>query len=152
MEFSWHAPEFKYHYKDSSWYWTSGIVAGILFLISLFQKNYLLAIFLVLAEFTVLIWAKRLPKTIEFKINEKGVNFGHYKFYPYEDLAGFHIKHDNEEIGELVLKTHSKITPFVKIHIFLKDSSDIRDILKKYLDEVEYEESFMDSISDLLGF
>lgn len=130
----------------------SGIIAGILFLIALCQKNFLLAVFVILAEFTVIIWAKRLPKTIEFKIDEKGIHCGQLRFYPYEDLAGFHIKKENKEAGDLILKTKSKINPVIKINIFLKDLNNIKNVLKNYLDEVEYEESFIDSITDKLGF
>ncbi len=151
-KFIWKAPEFKYYYKDVSWYWVSGIIAGTLFLIALYQKNFLLAIFIALAEFTVIILGKRLPKTIEFEINNEGVQCGKMSFYKYDELTGFHIKKDNEEAGELILKTDSKITPFVKINIFIKDQEQIRDILKNFLDEVEYEESLFDIISDKLGF
>ncbi|MBU4348329.1 hypothetical protein KJ671_02410 [Patescibacteria group bacterium] len=151
-EFSWRAPEFKYYYKDASWYWTSGIIAGVLISISLFQKNFLLAIFLVLAELIIIMWAKQIPRTIDFKINEDGIHCGKLKFYPYEELDGFYIEKDNEEAGELILKTQSAINPFVKINIFIKDQKIIDNILKNFLDEVEYEESFLDKLSDFLKF
>lgn len=151
-EFIWHAPEFKYHHKEASWYWISGLIAAALFIAALYQENILLAIFIILAEITTIILGKRLPKTIEFKINKDGIQCGKLAFYEYEGLTGFHIKKDNEEIGELILKTDSRITPVVKINIFMKDQEYIRDVLKNFLDEVEYEESFLDTISDKLGF
>jgi len=151
-EFIWHAPEFKYYYKEASWYWISGIIAGVLFLMALYQRNFLLAIFVVLAELTTIILAKRLPRTIEFKVDKNGIHCGKLAFYEYEGLTGFHIKKGNEEVGELIVKTNSKITPIIKINIFTKDQELIRDILKNFLDEVEYEESFLDAISDKLGF
>lgn len=151
-EFTWRAPEFKYYYKESSWYWMAGIFFGILFLIALWQRSIVVAIFWVMAGATVMMWAKRLPKTIEFKIDDKGVHFGKIRFFPYEEITGFAIKKDNEEAGELILKTDSKINPIIKINIFLKDRQPIAEILKNFLDEVEYEESFIDRLSDLLGF
>lgn len=152
MEFTWKAPEFKYYYKEKSWYWMAGIFFAALFLISLYQKSIVIAIFWVLAGVTVMIWAKKLPKTIEFKITNAGVHFGKMRFFPYEDLAGFAIKKDSEEAGELILKTTSKINPIVKINMFMQDKDAIKDILKNFLDEVEYEESFFDIISDKIGF
>ncbi|MCL5017266.1 MAG: hypothetical protein M1155_01205 [Patescibacteria group bacterium] len=152
MEFKWKAPEFKYYYKERSWYWTAGIFFGALFLIALYQKSMIIAIFWIITGVTVMMWAKRLPKTIEFKITDDGVHFGKIKFFPYEELTGFAIKKDNQEAGELILKTDSKINPVVKINMFMKDEDAIRDILKNFTDEVEYEESFFDIISDKIGF
>jgi hypothetical protein len=152
MEFKWKAPEFKYYYKERSWYWLAGIFFGILFLIALYQKSIVIAIFWIIAGTTVMMWAKRLPKTIEFKITNDGVHFGKIRFFPYEELTGFAVKKDNEEAGELILKTTSKINPIVKINMFMQDETDIKDILKNFIDEVEYEESFFDVISDKIGF
>jgi hypothetical protein len=150
-EIVWRGPEFKYYHKEISWYWMSGIISGALFLIALFQKNILLAVFVAITEFTIVILAKRLPKTIEFKINEEGVHFGKINFYSYKELSGFDIRKENDEVSELVLLTDSKINPTIKINIPLKDEEDIRNILKNSLDEVEYENTFFDSIEDLLG-
>jgi len=150
-EIVWRGPEFKYYHKEISWYWMSGIISGALFLIALFQKNILLAVFVAITEFTIVILAKRLPKTIEFKINEEGIQFGKINFYPYKELSGFDIRKENDEVSELVLLTDSKINPTIKINIPLKDEEDIRNILKNSLDEVEYEDTFFDSIEDLLG-
>ena len=151
-EFSWKAPEFKYYYKDTSWYWMAGIFFGILFLIALAQKSIVIAIFWVIMGTTVIIWAKRLPKTIEFKIDEKGVYFGRTGFYPYEEIIGFFIKQDSDETGELILKIDSRINPIIKINMFMSDRGHIENALKNFLNEVEYEESFTDRISDFLGF
>jgi len=150
-EIIWRGPEFKYFHKESSWYWTTGIAAGILFLIALYQQNILLAIFVALTELTMIILAKRLPRTIEFKINEDGVHFGKMAFYSYEELTGFDINKENNEVSELVLLTDSKINPTIKINIPLKDEENIRSILKDHIDEVEYENTFFDSMADLLG-
>ena len=151
-EFAWHAPEFKYYYKESSWYWMAGIFFGILFLIALWQRSIVIAIFWIMMGATVMVWAKRLPKTIEFKIDGKGVHFGKIKFFPFDELGGFAVKKDNEDAGELILKNNSVIHPIVKINIFLKDREHIENALKNHLDEVEYEESFTDRVSDFLGF
>jgi hypothetical protein len=152
MEFIWKAPEFKYYYKKPSWYWMVGIFFGALFLIAIYQRSVVVAIFWVLAGATMMMQAKRIPKTIEFKINDGGVHFGKIKLFPYEEITGFAVKKDNEEAGELILKTNSKINPIVKINIFIKDEEQIKNILKNYLNEVEYEESFFDVISDKIGF
>lgn len=150
-EITWRGPEFKYYHKEPSWYWISGIISGALFLISLYQKNILLAIFVAITEFTIILLAKRLPKTIEFKINGDGIHFGKITFYSYEELTGFDIREENSEVSELVLLTNSKINPTIKINIPAKDEEDIRNILKNFIDEVKYEDTLFDSIENLLG-
>src|SRR3989344_7985366 len=94
-EITLYAPEFKYHHKELGWYWLSIIVSGILFLISLWQKNLLFGIFVVIAELMVIIWAKEFPKNIRFKLSGRGLEIGKMKFYQYEELDGFHI-HEEE--------------------------------------------------------
>lgn len=150
-EIIWRGPEFKYYHKEVSWYWINAIIAGSLFLIALYQKNILMAIFIAITEFTIILLAKRLPKTIEFKIDGDGIHFGKITFYSYEELTGFEIRKENDEVSELVLLTDSKINPTIKINIPLKNEEDIRDILKNFIDEVEYEDTLFDSIADLLG-
>jgi len=150
-EIIWRGPEFKYYHKETSWYWMNGIIAGALFLIALYQQNILLAIFVAITELTIIMLAKRLPKTIEFRVNEDGIYFGKMAFYSYEELTGFDINEESGEVGELVLLTNSKINPTIKINIPVKDEEGIRNVLKNHLDEVEYESTFFDSIADLLG-
>ncbi|MEK7462855.1 MAG: hypothetical protein AAB621_00625, partial [Patescibacteria group bacterium] len=140
-EIAWRSPEFKYYHKEPSWYWINAIIAGSLFLIALYQKNILMAIFIAITELTIIMLAKRLPRTIEFKIDKDGIHFGKITFYSYEELTGFEIRKENDEVSELVLLTDSKINPTIKINIPVKNEEDIRNILKNFIDEVEYEDT-----------
>lgn len=151
-EISWQAPEFRYRYKDESWYWLTIMAAAILFLISLWQKNFLFAIFLIIAEAMVLIWAKELPRNFHFKLDKKGVHLGKMKFYSYEELIGFHLHESDNEISELILKTKHRFHPYVKILLLTGDAPEINKFLKKHLSEIEYEESLADSFSKMIGF
>lgn len=151
-EITWQAPEFRYRYKDESWYWLTIMAAGILFLISLWQKNLLFAIFIIIAEVMVILWAKELPKNLHFKLDKKGVHLGKIKFYSYEDLSGFHLHEEDGDISELVLKTKEKLHPYVKILLLTNDAPEIKKFLKKHVPEMEYEESLTDSLSKIIGF
>lgn len=150
-EITWRGPEFKYYHKEPSWYWINGIIAAALLLFSLYQNNILLAIFIGITEFTIIILAKRLPKTIDFKITEDGIHFGKYTFHAYEELKGFQIKPESDELSELTLVTNSRLNPTIKMNIFVKDQEDIREMLKNFIDEVEYQDTLFDSVADLLG-
>lgn len=161
-EIIWTAPEFKYHQKDVSWYWLSILAAAVIILISLWLKNFLFAIFVVIAEIVLISWAKRQPKNIKFGINEKGISIGEAKFYEYKELKGFflkegpaarpaHLSGQGPE-GELILKTNFKIEPYIKIFVFNGDIPEIKSFLKNHLEEIEYTESLHEAISKIIKF
>jgi len=150
-EIIWTAPEFRYVHKDVEWYWMTLIVAGILVLIALWQKNLLFAMFIVIAEVMTIMWAKELPKNIEFKLDKKGIHIGKIKFYGYEELSGFHILENNDET-ELILKTREKLHPYLKIILENNEVPEIKELLKQHLPEIEYEESLSDTIAKIIGF
>lgn len=151
-EIVWNAPEFQYRYKDASWYLLSVAITVILVLLAIWQKNILFAIFVIIAELTIIHWAKRVPKILEFKISNRGVGIGKIKFYPYEELIGFHIRDNQDGAEELILATKSKINPFIKISIPNQDIPEMKELLKKFLNEVEYEESVIDVFIRMIGF
>ncbi|MEK9170661.1 MAG: hypothetical protein AAB674_03385 [Patescibacteria group bacterium] len=150
-EISWQAPEFKYEHKDISWYWLSIIVTGLIILLAIWQKNPLFALFIAIAEIMIIFWAKEFPKTLNFKIDDKGVHIDKIKTYDYDDLKGFHII-EKENISELVLKTKNRLHPIIKIIIAKTNIVEIKDILNDHLPEIEYEESLTDHIDRLLKF
>ncbi len=151
-DISWHAPEYEYSPKSSAWYWTSLFLALVLIIFALWQKNFLFAVFVFIAELIVFAVADKHPKIWEFTINEKGAYIGKNKFYPYDQIEAFDI-HMNE-IGhdQLVLKTKKKISPIVTINIYKEDQEKIKEFLKKYIPHEEIEISFGDVVSKLIGF
>jgi len=151
QEINWQAPEFHYHYKDVSWYWLSVIIAGLIILTAIWQKNLLFALFAVIAEIVIIFWAKERPKILNFKLDNKKVHVDKITAYSYEDLEGFHIL-EKDDFNELILKTKSRMHPFIKIIMEDIDISRVRDFLKNHLPEIEYEESLTDHIHKLLKF
>ena len=150
-EIIWIAPEFEYRPKDVGWYWMSIIVAAFFILAAIWQKNFLFAIFIIVAEAMMLYWARQLPPHIEFKLDDKGLLLGKNKFHAYEEMSGFSVI---EKMGswELILKTKERIQPFIKISIFENDAEDIKKLLKERLEEMEFPESIVDHISKIIGF
>ncbi len=73
LKIEWQAPEFEYREKDISWYWLSIIVAVLILSVSVWQKNFLFAAFVVMAEMLILVWAGRKPREISFSLDEKGL-------------------------------------------------------------------------------
>lgn len=155
--FEWQAPEFEYQPKSVSWYWLSAIIGIILIALAIWQKNLLFIIFVVIAWLVIIASANRFPTIWEFKIDEKGINIAlpneksSAKFYPYAEIEGFDIHFGGEQYKELILKIKSKFSPFLKINIYFSDEEKIKNFLLKYLIKEEYEQSFSDSFSKLIG-
>lgn len=153
----WQAPEYEYQHKDVSWYWLSVIAAIIVAALAVWQKNFLFAIFVVVAELVIISFAGRFPVVWEFKINDKGVGIGKpnkeaSRFYPYKDLLSFDIHPAGEEHKELIIKLESKLKPLLKINIHSKDEEKIKEFLLKFLPQEEISASAIDSLSKLIRF
>jgi len=150
----WQASEFEYKGKDVSWYWISLIIAICLLAFSVWQKNFLFAVFTVIAYLVIVYSGGQKPAVWKFTINEKGIGIDPQKgksiasrFYKYEEIVGFDIWGK-----ELVLKMNKKISPYLKMNFPMEKEKEIKEFLVKYIPKQEYNASISDSISKLIGF
>ncbi len=149
----WQSPEFEYREKGVSWYWLSVIVAVIILSVSVWQKNFLFAFFVVVAEILVLVWAGRNPKMVSFNMDEKGLTIGHRKFYPYSAIEMFGIRESSEDnLHELAIRFKHGLHAWLKIRIPAKRSNEIEKVISRYAPKTEPEDSFLDSLEKLIGF
>jgi hypothetical protein len=146
-EIRWRSPEFEHYEKGPTWYWLTIIITIILVAFSLWQRNFLFAVFIVIAALVIINWGKKTPREIEFKLDQRSLVIDANKVYPYEILAGFTIRD-----SELILRRKSRLNPYVKILIPERDRERIKSFLIQHLPEIEYEESLTDHISKLLKF
>ncbi|MEK7624158.1 MAG: hypothetical protein AAB404_00290 [Patescibacteria group bacterium] len=149
----WQAPAFRYYEKDVSWYWLSFIIAILIIAFAVWQKNFLFAVFIFLAEISVLILGHRQPEIIKFKIDEKGITIID-KIFLFSDLEKFCFRPDNEDknLEELIIKRKTHFNPYLKIFVDVGVSSAIRGIISQKLIEEEYEDSLLESIFKWLRF
>ena len=153
FEITWQAPEFEYREKGVAWYWISIVVAVILLGLSVWQKNFLLGVFIVLAEIMVLVWANEEPRFLDFKLNEKGLTIGPNKFYAYADLESFAVDENaSGEWAELIFNFHKRLRTSVKARFPREDAEDLRETLKQILKEVEHNLSLLDAVEKFIRF
>ena len=152
-EIVWQAPAFKYYEKSVSWYWLSLIIAILLMALAIWQKNFLFAVFVFLAEIAIFVWARRQPELLKFKINEEGVEIAE-KLYSYENLENFCLRPDNENpnFAELILKRKTPVNPYLKILVEVRLASRAKEILSQKLAESVYEDSVLEAIFRWLRF
>ncbi|MBI5401732.1 hypothetical protein HZB05_02825 [Candidatus Wolfebacteria bacterium] len=149
---SWEAPEYEYAPKTVSWYWLSLIISIILIALSLWQKNFLFAVFIFIAELVLLYFSNRFPKLWTFKIDDKGIAIGDNKFYSFSDIHSFDIHLVDEEYKELILRMKSKFSPYTKIFIFREDEKKIEKRLLKFVEKQEITPSLIDSLEKFFNF
>ena len=71
-DIEWTAPEFEYYEKSQNWFIVAGLIAIILFVISIFTKNFLFAFLILISSFLVFTYSFKKPNDVEVKINPKG--------------------------------------------------------------------------------
>ncbi|OGZ00293.1 MAG: hypothetical protein A3B13_01485 [Candidatus Liptonbacteria bacterium RIFCSPLOWO2_01_FULL_45_15] len=149
----WRAPEFEYREKGVSWYWLSIIAAIVILSVSVWQKNFLFAVFVVIAEILILVWAGRKPKEISFSLNEKGLTISGNKFYPYSAIENFSVREGrSEEYYDISLKLRHGFTHWLVVKTPTKNLAKIEGAISQFVEKTEHEDSFLDSLERLIGF
>ena len=152
-EIKWSVQEFEYFEKGISWYWLTIIIGVVLVFLALLQKNFLFAIFVVIAELLVLSWGSYYPKAIEVKLNDKGLEINRKKLYPYDSLKGFAVNPTySSSVFEVFFFVKQKLAQEIKVLARSEDVADIKELLKNYLPEMEHEDSLIDHIIRILKF
>lgn len=155
-QISWRAPEFEYHDKSAAWYWTTVFVALIILAFALWQQNFLFAVFVIIAEVLLVVWANKKPEIVEFVVNEKGVLINNKRNYPYNELENYSV---DEESDQDFTRTifRSKHRTRVKLDILIpkNQADEVLDFLADEvpgLPEVEFEISFLDALERFVKF
>lgn len=151
----WSAPEFDYYPKSNSWYWWSIVITLLLLGFAVWQKNFLFAFFIVVAELLILSWGGRKPQPMEFKLDEKGLTIAGAKFYPYADLKNFGVSDlppVDEKLLEIVIYLKRRLRPSLSILVPRDKSSEIEAALAKKMPKTEIETTLLDALEKFLRF
>lgn len=131
---SWQAPEFFFYPKSTGWYMgiigIGAVAAGILYWTKNLDWTNGLLIFagvIVLSRF-----AARPPRTIQIKIEEKGVQIGN-TVLAYDQIAAYHLTNHGSHIT-LDFQTKNMIFP-VSAVITGQDPEMVREVIGRYLPE-----------------
>jgi len=88
---------------------------------------------------------------MKFALTERGVLI-EKTLYPWQNLQSFWIFYNPPLHKDLALESKKAFMPRIKIALGKTDPSQVRDIVKKFLPEVEQEESLIDNLSHLARF
>ena len=151
QEFEWEAPEFEKKEKNKSWFIAPAIVAIGLGIFALLTDNVLFLIVILLGFFTFYIYAKKEPRIIKFKINEKGIEIDG-KLHDFESLRSFWVFYNPPEQKEISFRSRKTFFPYIKIPLAEQNPNEIRKYLLKFLPEKHHTESIIDIWMRRVGF
>ena len=152
FEIAWDAPEFEYREKDVSWYWTSNVVAAACIAFSVWIRNFLFGIFLVIAEVLSIVWGNRAPRWVDFHFDDAGLTIDERKFYGIKELASWSDTELDDAWRELRFHFSSRLKPAIRILFPAERIEEFRTTLKGILPEVGYEPTLIDAIEKILHF
>lgn len=150
----WEAREFDDHERGSSWYYLVGIGAVILVALSLWQENFLFAIFLAIATILLFVWSQKTSPVRVFTLTDKSVQIDSLKTIPYSDIKTFSLKEAPEDShqGLLVLDIKEFFRPNAYIPVPQDKIGSVREELRKRLLEREHVDSLTDELLKILKF
>ena len=150
----WVAPEYEHRPKGISWYWLTIIASALLIALAVWQENFLFAVFVVIAEILVLIWAGRKPRNITFSLSERGLAIEGAKSYPFRDIRAFSIDDEGFDLEwpHLILHFHHHFRPLLKVKLPKDRIEEARRALRTRVPEIPHEGSLMDAIEHLVRF
>lgn len=149
---SWQHHEHAHNEKTVDWFWIVGIVAFGSIILSLFFKNFLFAIIILLFTIISFVLVKIPPRLLVFEISRRGIKAGHI-LYPFSLLDSFWVE-DTEYNDKIIFKSKKPLSPLIIIPFDSTKISveTIRDYLLDYLDEEELEEPLHQIIMEWFGF
>ena len=147
---SWGAPSFYYNpQKKYLALVVFALVAGAAALL-FYDRDMLLAIFLMLASLVLILYANKKPEISEIKVDQTGVSISD-KVYYYRELKSFWIDYNPDGPKELSLESRKWYLPHIKVSIEKEDPVELRSLMINFVPEKIHEQSLIDFVAKKLG-
>lgn len=147
---SWETVEYLHTDKTSDWYWIVGIITVSIAVIAVILNNVIFGILIVVASFTLSLFASRKPDIVSVNIDNLGITFGR-SHYSYTDLDAFWVE-TRDSLPRILLKSKKTFMPYIVILIEDESPNEIKHILSQHLKEEEHTEPLMEKILMYFGF
>ncbi len=148
----WQAYEYEPREQSGDWFWAVGIVTVAIAVTAILFNNVLFAIIVILAGFSLSLYAARPPQTIDVVVDDIGIRIGK-SFYPYRSLESFWIE-DQHGFPRILVKSQKLIMPYIMVPLDEEehDPEKVRTTMLRHLPEVFHSESVFEKVLERLGF
>jgi hypothetical protein len=147
----WSAPEYN-HKADRhiDWFWTIGLLSIVFCGITIWQHNYLFAVFILISGGCLIMFTMRPPENITFTIETQGLTMGREK-YSWKRIKGFHIVKDGPR-SKLLVETNKYFLPVYTMPLPEELIKQVRENLTKVTPNIELKESQSLIFMEKIGF
>jgi hypothetical protein len=152
-EIHWKANEYVYHEKTVDWYWYFGLTAVVLAGSAIWLHNILFAVIIIIGAFTMLLYANKHPRELEYTANNKEIFFDENS-YLHEDIRYFCIINDPKISEEKILLLQLKKATSIMVTIPLgnADLDELRSFLLSFIEEHKLAIPFGQVLMSIIGF
>ncbi|MDE1874634.1 MAG: hypothetical protein KGI79_01750 [Patescibacteria group bacterium] len=153
-DFRWQTPEYVHVEKTSDWYWTVGIIAAALVIVSVIFGNALFGLVLAIGAFALTMFASRPPRVISVEISDRGIMIDK-TLYPFPTLESFYVDEEHHHGPRLILKSRKVVMPLIAVPVALESEGErdgLRAFLSAHLKEEIFDQGILQTIFDRLGF
>lgn len=148
---TWTAPEYEYRHKTISWYWLSILVSLAALAFAVWTKNFLFAVFILIAEILVMVWAHQKPADVLFILTEQTLSVGDNKEYSISDFDSFSLG-EKDDYRELSLRYKSRFRFPLVVSVPSSLAERVRTALSRVMPETDPVHSVLDDIDKLIRF
>ena len=153
--FSWEVDEYIERDRSNGWFWTVGLIVLTGIVISIILKNFVFAMFLLVAAGTLSVFIFRKPERLAVTIDNRGVQIEH-TFYPYKELKQFWVEPEEggrNGVRQVFFMTSRTVIPELSIELTEDvDADKLRSYLLRKIPEGEIQESLAHQVMESLGF
>lgn len=149
--FTWQTTEYVHQEKSPDWYWTVGIIATALVVISVIFGNTLFGLVLAIGAFALAMFASRRPNVILVNVHDKGITIDK-TLYPFVSLQSFYIDESHRYGPQLIFKSKKMIMPLIVIPLETEKTDDLRTFLETRLKEEKVNPGLLHTLLESLGF
>ncbi len=156
---SWQAYEYEHRERSADWYWALGILAIAAAVTAILFSDILFGVLILIAAFTMALFAARPPRLLTFEIGERGIKVGRH-FFPYLSLHSFWVETGHEgHRPALILRSKKALSPHIVLPLSSRNPSvrfpdphEVRDSVLSKLPEEEQRESLAEHLLEFFGF
>ncbi len=113
--------------------------------------NFLFAIVLAIAAFTLTMFASYKPKIISVEISDKGIVVDKI-MYPFHALEAFFVDESHHHGPRLILKSKKVIVPLISVPINYHNTEELDAFLGTHLKPEVFEQSLLQTVLERFGF
>lgn len=148
---TWEAYEHEPRERRSDWFWAVGIITLAVAVTSILFQNILLAVFIILGAFSLMLLASRKQELVQFSITDAGIQVGKV-LYVYPSLEGFWIDETVPKRPQLLVKSKKVLMPLLVIPLGEVDPDTVSPYLLRHIPKEELHEPLVQKIVEYLGF